>query len=54
MKAVYPFVEREDVDAILSGIFDVSTKLEDIRTDIRAIRAWLEDGDEQEEEEEAP
>jgi len=47
-------VEREDVNAILAVSFDLSIKLERIAEDVRVIRWLLEDGDEEEEEGEAP
>lgn len=47
-----PFHDR-DVDAILSGIFDIKADLDQIADDVHVIRLILEDEDEEEEEEEA-
>jgi hypothetical protein len=47
-------IEREDVDAILSGIFDINASLTEVRRELRQIRRLLEDGDEEEEEEDDP
>ena len=45
-------VEREDVDAILSGLFDMNRKLARIDRNLEVITRWLENGDDDEEEEE--
>jgi hypothetical protein len=45
-----PFDDR-DVTSILSGVFDMNAKLEEIRDELRIIRWLLEDGDEEQEEE---
>ncbi len=45
-------IEREDVDAILSGVFDISASLTEVRDELQIIRRLLEDGDEEEEEDE--
>jgi hypothetical protein len=42
--------EREDVNAILSGVFDLNAKLLRIGEDVGRIRYLLEDEDEEEEE----
>jgi hypothetical protein len=42
-------VDSRDVHAVIAGIFDVNAKLEQIATDVDAIRRLLEDGDEEEE-----
>jgi hypothetical protein len=47
-------IEREDVGAILSGIFDLNVKLTHIDENLEAITAWLENGEDDEEEEEGP
>ena len=47
-------LERADVDAILSGLFDINANLAEIRDELRMIRWLLEDGDEEEEEEGDP
>lgn len=47
-----PAFDERDVTSILSGVFDLNTKLERVAEDIHAIRRILEDGDEEEEEEE--
>lgn len=47
-------IEREDVDAILSGIFDLNVKLTRIDENLAEITRWLENGDDDEEEEEGP
>jgi hypothetical protein len=46
-----PFDER-DVTSILSGVFDINAKLEEIRGELRLIRLLMENGDDGEEEEE--
>jgi hypothetical protein len=48
-----PLVDRDDVTAILSGVFDISTRLARIADDVRVIGQLLEDDDGEEEEEEA-
>lgn len=45
-------IEREDVNAILSGIFDINAKLSRIDRNLETMRKWLEDDHEEEEEEE--
>jgi hypothetical protein len=47
-----PPVEREDVDAILSGVFDINAKLAHIDENLAESTRWLEDGDDDEEEDE--
>ena len=44
--------EREDIDAILSGIFDMNAKLVRIDRNLETITKWLENGGDDEEEEE--
>jgi hypothetical protein len=45
-------LERDDVDALLAGFFDVNVKLDDIRQHLAAIRILLgEDEDEEQEDE---
>jgi len=44
--------DDRDVNAILSGIFDINAKLAEIRDDLQVIRWLLEDPDDEEEEEE--
>jgi hypothetical protein len=52
---VNPVLEREDVDASLSGIFDINAKLSRIDENLETIAVWLrEDEDEEEEEDGAP
>jgi hypothetical protein len=53
MVAVTPLVEREDIDAILSGVFHVNATLVDIQRELLFIRWLLEDGNEEEEEEDS-
>ena len=36
--------EREDVDAILSGLFDMNRKLARIDRNLEVITSWLENG----------
>jgi hypothetical protein len=48
---VEALIEREDVDAILGGVFDINANLAEVRDELRIIRRLLEDGDEEEEEE---
>jgi len=43
--------EREDLDAILSGVFDINAKLAHIDENLAQITSWLENGDDDEEEE---
>jgi hypothetical protein len=45
-------VEREDVDAILSGVFDINAKLAHIDENLAEITGWLENGGDDEEEDE--
>ena len=47
-------LEREDVDAILVGPFDVNAKLSRIDENIETITGWLEEDDDGEEEEDDP
>lgn len=47
-----PLVDRHDVTALLSGIFDLNTKLAQAADDVHAIRLLLEEEDGEEEEEE--
>ena len=48
-------IEREDVNAILSGVFDINAKLARIDENLHAIAGWFEDrGDDEEEEEDPP
>jgi hypothetical protein len=47
-------IERDDVDAILGGLFDINVKLRRIDENLAEITAWLEDGEDDEEEEEDP
>jgi hypothetical protein len=47
-------LDREDVDAILSGLFDINVKLRRIDENLAEITAWLDDGGDDEEEEEGP
>ena len=42
--------EREDVNAILTGVFDVNVKLFRLLEEVRRIRYLLEEDDEEEEE----
>jgi hypothetical protein len=44
-----PLLVRADVDAALAGIFDLNARLATIGDDISAIRALLEDGEDEEE-----
>jgi hypothetical protein len=46
--------ERDDVDAVLSGIFDMNVKLSRIDENLETITSWLEDEGDDEEEEEDP
>ena len=43
--------DREDVNAILGGVFDINAKLLRIDENLETIGKWLEDDDEEEEEE---
>jgi hypothetical protein len=43
-------VDRDDVTAIIGGLFDANAKLTEIAYDVRRIRLFLEDDDEEEEE----
>jgi hypothetical protein len=45
-----PLVDRDDISALLSGVFDLNTKLGHIMDDIHAIRGLMEDDDGEEEE----
>ena len=47
-----PVIDREDVNAILRGVFDINAKLSRIDENLQRIANWLEDDDEEEEEEE--
>jgi hypothetical protein len=47
-----PLVDRDDVSALLSGIFDMNAKLAGVSEDVHRIRLLLEDDDGEEEEEE--
>ncbi len=47
-------VEREDVDAILSGVFDVNVALTNIDSKLDALLQWLDLGGDDEEEEDDP
>jgi hypothetical protein len=46
---VEPIVVREDVNAILVGLFDLNARVLEIGVDVAAIREFLEDGDGEEE-----
>jgi hypothetical protein len=46
--------EREDVDAILSGVFDVNVALGSIDSKLEALVQWLDIGGDDEEEEDDP
>jgi hypothetical protein len=48
---VAALVEREDVEANLSGVFHANATLVDIQRELRLIRWLLENGDEEEAEE---
>lgn len=47
-------VEREDVDAILSGIFDLNVTLSRIDSKLEMLVNWLDIGGDDEEEEDGP
>jgi hypothetical protein len=47
-------IEREDVDAILSGVFDITVALARIDLNLSKLVAWLDIGGDDEEEEEDP
>ena len=47
-------LEREDVDAILAGPFEVNAKPSRIDENIETITGWLEEDDDGEEEEDDP
>ena len=47
-------IERQDVDAIFSGIFDVNATLSKIDWKLEILLHWLENGDDDEEEEDDP
>ena len=49
-----PVVDREDVNAILRGVFDINVRLSRIDQNLRRITNWLEGDDEEEEEEDDP
>jgi hypothetical protein len=46
--------EREDVDAILSGFFDMNVALASIDSKLEALLQWLDIGGDDEEEEDDP
>ena len=46
--------EREDVDAILGGIFDMNVALARIDSKLEAFMQWLDIGGDDEEEEDDP
>jgi predicted component of type VI protein secretion system len=46
--------EREDVDAILSGVFDANATLSSIDRKLQTLLNWLDMGDDDEEEEDDP
>ncbi len=46
--------EREDVDAILSGVFDMNVALASIDSKLEALLQWLDIGGDDEEEEDDP
>ena len=46
--------EREDVDAILSGVFDMNVALARIDSKLEALLHWLDIGGDDEEEEDDP
>ncbi len=46
--------EREDVDAILSGVFDINVELASIDSKLEALLQWLDLGGDDEEEEDDP
>jgi hypothetical protein len=47
-------IEREDVDAILSGTFDINAALSSIESNLEAVLQWLDIGGDDEEEEDDP
>ena len=47
-------LEREDVDVIPAGLFEVNAKLLRIDENIETITGWLEEDDDGEEEEDDP
>ena len=47
-------LEREDVDAILSGVFDLNVALARIDLNLERLVTWLDMGGDDEEEEEDP
>jgi len=47
-------IEREDVDAILKGIFDINVKLSRIDDNLEVITRWLGDEGDDGTEEEGP
>lgn len=46
--------EREDVDAILAGVFDMNATLSSIDRKLERLLDWLDVGDDDEEEEDGP
>ncbi len=48
---VEPLVDRDDVTALLSGVFDLNMKLATVSEDVHVIRQPMEDDDGEEEEE---
>jgi hypothetical protein len=47
--------KRDEVDMVITGIFDINRRLGDISLDVRAIRRLLEENDGEEEgDEQAP
>ena len=47
-------VDREDVNAILRGVFDINAELARVNQYLQTIATWLEADDEEEEEEDDP
>jgi hypothetical protein len=43
-----PPVDRQDVSSIIGGLFEMNAKLADIAEDVSAIRAMLEEDDDEE------
>jgi hypothetical protein len=52
MQGVEPAFDDRDVTTIMSAVFDMKVRLDQIGDDVRTIRLILEDGDEEEEAEE--
>ncbi len=52
MKPVNGSTDREDVNAILSGVFDINVALSRIDKNLETITKWLQEDDDEEEEEE--